>query len=338
MTARPRSLALAVAAALALAAPSARADDQPEAVKLFDKGRALMQSAATLDEGCRTLEESLKLWDRGDTVLNLALCHRRQGKTATAWTEFDKALSHGTKVGFPEAIEEAKKQRAELAAILSKLTVTVPPATAALEGLTVEISGKPWPRERWNVAFVIDPGPVRVRARAKGYKPFEVQVEIGPDKDEKTVSVLLEVEPPPPSSSARSSASGASPSRRRAAASGVAVDRGRRRGGVQPGGDRRRDRLAAAHGELNDEPRGLPGVPAPRVRLQPRAQPRAARLRALRRAGNRRGAGPRGRGGGLRPLRAPATARRELRDVADEHRRPVDLLMAYAPRAQGGGS
>jgi hypothetical protein len=192
-------LALAVAGGLALAGAgaSARADDQPEAVRLFDKARSLMQNAATLAEACRTLEESLKLWDRGDTVLNLALCHRRQGKTATAWAEFDKAISHGTKVGFPEAIEEAKRQRAELEAILSRLTVTVPPVTAALDGLTVEVDGEPLPRERWNIVFVRDPGPVRVRAQARGHKPFEVQVELGAKKDAKSVVVVLEVEPPP---------------------------------------------------------------------------------------------------------------------------------------------
>jgi hypothetical protein len=193
-------LALAVAGGLALAgaSASARADDTSEAVRLFDKGRSLMQNTATLAEACRTLEKSLELWDRGDTVLNLALCHRRQGRTATAWAEFDRALSHGTKVGFPEAIEEAKKQRADLEAILSRLTVTIPPATAALQGLAVEVDGEPWPRERWNTALVRDPGPVRVRAQARGHKPFEAQVELGANKDAKSVVVVLEVEPPPP--------------------------------------------------------------------------------------------------------------------------------------------
>ena len=102
-------LTLTAACGLALisAAVDARADDQQKAEELFERGRKLMQGATTLDEACRTLEESLKLMDRGDTVLNLAECHRRQGKTATAWAEFDRALSHGSKVGFTEAIQAA---------------------------------------------------------------------------------------------------------------------------------------------------------------------------------------------------------------------------------------
>jgi hypothetical protein len=197
----PLRWALAAAAGLApaCAGTAARAqDDQAKAEELFDEGRKLMQVRSTVDAGCRALEESLRLWDRGDTVLNLALCHRLQGKTATAWAEFDRALSHGIKVRFPEAIQEAKKQRAELGAILSKLTITVPPRAAALEGFTVEVLGKPWPRELWGVASATDPGRIHVTAQARGYKPFEAVVELGAKKDEKTVVVTLEVVPPPP--------------------------------------------------------------------------------------------------------------------------------------------
>ncbi|MEP7122416.1 MAG: hypothetical protein ABJE95_15950 [Byssovorax sp.] len=192
------TLMAACGLALISAAADARADDQQKAEELFERGRKLMQSATTLDEACRTLEESLKYMDRGDTVLNLAECHRRQGKTATAWGEFDKALSYGSKVGFPEAIQAATQLRNTLATKLSRLTVTIPGPTAALAGLTVEVGGSPWPRERWSTATVIDPGPVQIKANARGYKPFEVRVDIGAEKDAKTVVVVLEVEPPPP--------------------------------------------------------------------------------------------------------------------------------------------
>ncbi len=239
---KPLRFALAVTSCLALgvAGADARADDQAAAEELFDRGRKLMESNATLSEACRTLQESLKLMDRGDTLLNLAECHRRQGKTATAWFEFDRALSVGTRVGFSEAVQAATHLRDALAAKLSKLTVTVPPTTAALAGLTVEVDGSPWPRERWNNGVVIDPGSLKVSARAKGYKPFEVQVELGADKDSKSVVVVLEVEPPPPPPAAASSSSTRS---RRQAAPGVALDRRRRRRRHRRGGDRLRARL-----------------------------------------------------------------------------------------------
>jgi hypothetical protein len=206
----PRSL-LAAAPILAaiVAGSAARAADPPapaggsppgaSAEALFDRGRKLMQDLSKLDEACRTLEESLKLADRGDTLLNLAECHRRQGKTATAWAEFDKALQVGTKVGFAEAVKTATQLRDDLAAKLSRLTVEVPPATAALEGFSLEVNGKPWPRPQWSKPAILDPGPVEVTAVAKGYRRFVGRVALGADKDQKTVTVVLEPEPPPPS-------------------------------------------------------------------------------------------------------------------------------------------
>jgi hypothetical protein len=191
---------VAAAAALTLAgAPeNARADDQVDAEELFDRGRKLMENRTTLAEGCHALEESLRQMNRGDTMLNLAECHRRQGKTASAWAEFDKAMAIGAKVGFPEAVQTAERLRDALAAKLSKLTVTIPPATAALAGLTVELNRKPLPRERWNTVLALDPGSIHVSARAKGHKPFDVVAELGADGDARSVVVVLEVEPPLP--------------------------------------------------------------------------------------------------------------------------------------------
>jgi hypothetical protein len=192
---RPLLLAALACAALASSPRVARAD---EAEDLFDKGRKLMEDATKLDEACRTLEASLALHERGDTLLNLGECHRRQGKIASAHAEFDKALRIGASVGFGEATEVATRLRDELATKLSRVTVTVPAEVAALEGLVVELGGKPWPKERWNTAVPMDPGPIQVTAVAKGHKRFAADVALGAEKDDKTITVALEREPPPP--------------------------------------------------------------------------------------------------------------------------------------------
>jgi hypothetical protein len=204
---KARVLALATSLALLAAAAPLRADDAKTAATLFDQGRKLMEDPAKLAEACRVLAESYALAERGDTLLNLAECHRRQGKTATAWAEFDKAYELGAKVNFTRAMEIAKKLRDELAVKLSTLTVTVPPEAAALAGLTVEVNGKPWPRERWGTAVYVDPGPAEITVAARGYKPFVARVEVGPNKDAKRVTVALERDPsqapaptPPPKS------------------------------------------------------------------------------------------------------------------------------------------
>ncbi len=178
--------------------PSAlAAGDAARADALFDQGRALMMGG-TLAEACATLQESHRLHDRGDTLLNLAECHRRQGKTATAWGEFDRAIEHADRAKYEDAIVVAQVRRDELAALLSTLTVRVPDEVAALPDLVVEVNGAPLPQERWNRASTLDPGSFEVVARASGHRPFTRRIELGAQKDAQSVVVALEKEAPPP--------------------------------------------------------------------------------------------------------------------------------------------
>lgn len=190
---------------LAAVSPS-RADDGTRAEELLDQGKKRMLEPGGLAEACQILEESFKLAERGDTLLNLAECHRRQGKTASAWNEFDRAIPEGEKFKFVKAIAVAKQMRDELAVRLSMLTVTVPETTAALDQLTIQVNGKVLPRDRWNSPHALDPGPFEITATAAGHRPFSSRIELGPDRDRKNVLVTLEAEPPPAPPPASSSA------------------------------------------------------------------------------------------------------------------------------------
>src|SRR5262249_51445730 len=130
---RGRAVAALVGAATLVSAAAAWADpgDPPE-LSLLKEGKRLMEAPVTLAEGCRKLEESFKLAVRGDTLLNLAYCHEKLGKTATAWVEYDKAIAEGERVKFIDAIEVAKKRRDALGQKLSLLTVGVPVEVAKL--------------------------------------------------------------------------------------------------------------------------------------------------------------------------------------------------------------
>ncbi len=167
-------------------------ESKKRAERLFAAARKLMQQPGKLAEACRKFAESYDLMKRGDTKLNLAECHRRQGKTATAWREFNEAINYAREVEFSDAIEIAKQLRDELATQLSYLTVKVAAETSKLGGLTITLNGAPLSQKKWNRPVLLDPGPYQVGAKATGHKPFSVTVQLETKADKKQVVVTLE--------------------------------------------------------------------------------------------------------------------------------------------------
>jgi hypothetical protein len=179
-------------------APEVSAEDKARALKLFNDGRATMQEPGKLDRACELLSQSYGIHKRGDTLLNLAECHRRQGKTATAWREFDEAIRYAEAVEFPEAIDAAKGLRDELATHLSMVIVDVPKGDAAPKDLAIVLDGKPLPSAQWNQDLFVDPGKHTVTASAEGYEPFATSTDIASGAGRTSIEVALKKIPPPP--------------------------------------------------------------------------------------------------------------------------------------------
>jgi hypothetical protein len=175
-TALPTTL---LAVVLATVAPSvARADgtetDRQIAQSLFDDGRALLE-AGRIAEACPKFAESQRLDPGGGTLLNLALCHELEGKTATAWTEFREALSIAVRDDRKDRQELANGHIATLAPKLTRLTVAVPDGIAAREP-EVTLDRSRLPAAAWNTEIPIDPGEHRIAVTAQGLPRWETSV------------------------------------------------------------------------------------------------------------------------------------------------------------------
>src|SRR5262249_34857046 len=157
-----------VCAARAEAEPSGA--DRTLAAALFREGKSLMDKGE-FPAACSKLEESQRLDPGGGTLLNLALCHEKQGRPATAWAEFIEALGIARRDHRQARIELAEEHIAKLEPILSKLTVIVPPES---EDTTLEVTrdGASVGRAAWGMPFPVDPGEHRVEATAAGRAPF----------------------------------------------------------------------------------------------------------------------------------------------------------------------
>ncbi len=183
MNARPfvrRLAAAGVGAALAVCA-SARARaaeprEQQLAQALFDDARHLME-AKRYPEACPKLAESQRLDPGGGTLLNLAVCHEKEGKYASAQAELQDALRQATKDGRKDRQDLARERLAVVDAKVPRVSVVVD-AEADVEGLEVRLDGLGLRRAAWGVALPVDPGLHRVEAGAPGAATWRSDVPV----------------------------------------------------------------------------------------------------------------------------------------------------------------
>lgn len=178
--------ALAAAAFWLHAAPAA-ADETP-AERLFRDGRALMLDGR-FDDACPMLEESHRLEPHVGTLLNVAACHERQGKVASAWVDYQKALT--------AARAEGQAERAQLAAERIKVLEPRVPwlrISSTVDDVAIALDGGRIEHVAWGQEMPVDPGPHVVTAERGGAKVFEERLELR-ESDHRSVRIDLGAAP-----------------------------------------------------------------------------------------------------------------------------------------------
>ncbi len=179
---------------VAHAQPSA--SDKTVAESLFRDGRELMDQGR-IPEACRKLEESQRLDPALGTLLNMAVCHEREGKIATAWAEFNEAMVEARHEGRQDRYDFASDHVKSIEPNLPRLNIQVP-REVRVPGLVVMRGDTPLGDGAWNTGLPVDPGEVKIVAKAPKYKPWTTTVAIAL-KESKSVTVpKLELAPEPP--------------------------------------------------------------------------------------------------------------------------------------------
>jgi hypothetical protein len=149
--------------------------DKAAAQAAFDLGRKLVL-AGNFADACPKFEESEKLDPGLGTMLFLADCYEKTGKTASAWGQFREAEAIALKQS--DAREKVAHDRASaLEPKLSKIVVQVD-AAKKIDGLHVTRDAVEIGQGLWNVPFPIDPGPHDIGASAPGRKSWSEHVQI----------------------------------------------------------------------------------------------------------------------------------------------------------------
>jgi hypothetical protein len=158
------------------AAADGDSNERALATALFREGRRLMAEGRPA-EACPKLEESERLDPGGGTLLNLALCHELEGRTATSWSEFANAISVARRDNREDRAAEAQRHMASLEPKLARLRLVVP-ADARCPGLVVRRDGAPVGPAAWEFAIPVDPGLHVIEAEAPGRMPWRESLAV----------------------------------------------------------------------------------------------------------------------------------------------------------------
>jgi hypothetical protein len=189
-------------------AVSARGQGVSEAAlaeALFRDGKALF-AAGQYAQACPKFAESERIDPQVGTLMNLALCHEKQGRTASAWAEYSRAATLSLRGGQTAREQVARASAAALEPKLSRV-VLVADSTAPTK---VTLDGETIGSAVFGTAIPIDPGTHLVVASAEGRVPFQQSFDIVDGGENQTIHIpeLAEIArvaaAPPPVAEARS--------------------------------------------------------------------------------------------------------------------------------------
>jgi hypothetical protein len=194
---RPSYAVLACALWLAWPAPVAAQTETRAAVAeaLYRQARDLM-AAGKYDQACPKFAESQRLDPATGTLLNLAACHEKQGRLATAWLEYSDAQMAARRDAREDRVDYARTRAQELEPKLSRLTLTL--ASGADDAaLSIELDGASVGRAVLGAPTPVDPGLHTVRVSAPGKKPWSASVQIGAMADQQSLVIPALAAAPP---------------------------------------------------------------------------------------------------------------------------------------------
>lgn len=199
--ARALAVSLALSSASVAAQPQPAAPPQPPehtavAEALFQQARDLFKQARYA-EACLKFAESQRLEPKLGTLLNLAVCHEKLGKSATAWAEYTSSAAIARREGSKEREDFARDQVAALGKQLARITLRV---SAPQAGLSLTLDDQPLDGAALNTSLPIDPGKHTLAATAPGKAAWSTVIDVPPTRADLDVPIpeLAEASAPAP--------------------------------------------------------------------------------------------------------------------------------------------
>jgi hypothetical protein len=152
------------------------ATEKATAEALFQQGTEMMnekQYATACDKfaGSHQLDPAL------GTLLRLADCQDRVGKSASAWATFKEAASMARSRNEPDRQRIADERALELEKRLSKLEIKIDTKSLPV-GFDLKLNNVSIPRATWDATIPVDPGRQKLEASAPGRVTWTGGIEV----------------------------------------------------------------------------------------------------------------------------------------------------------------
>jgi hypothetical protein len=171
-TLRAVAVGPSLAVMLLAATAGAQSTDKVAAEALFEDGRRLV-AAGNFAEACPKFADSQRLDPSPATLLNLASCYEKSGRTASAWGTYREAASAASAAGRAEYLTTATRHAEALGPRLGRLALKVERPVA---GLQIVRDGTRVDPAAWGEPIPIDPGSHTIEASAPGFKGWASSV------------------------------------------------------------------------------------------------------------------------------------------------------------------
>ncbi len=181
-------------------AAQTKGGNRAAAEALFNQGRDLM-SAGKFSEACPKFEASQQLDPGLGTMLNLAECYEKTGRTASAWAEYREAIPLARASGSKARQDLATERAQALQERLSTLTIRAISGEDASAHLEVRRDGVMLQQAELGAPIPVDPGEHLIEAVAPGKHPWSSKVQVAGDAAKVAVEIppLLPASGPAPS-------------------------------------------------------------------------------------------------------------------------------------------
>jgi hypothetical protein len=179
---------LVFSVALQGSAQTKSGSNRAAAEALFNQGRDLM-TAGKFVEACPKFEASQQLDPGLGTMLNLAECYEKTGRTASAWAEYREAIPLARAAGSKARQDLATERAKALEERLSTLTIRAMSGDDDSAHLEIRRDGVPVQVAELGSPIPVDPGEHVIEAVAPGKQPWSSKVQVGADAAKVSVDI-----------------------------------------------------------------------------------------------------------------------------------------------------